>query len=455
MENRVQHVIGVIDKVVRRPHTQRPPCELWRPGTEHLHEMQPEPMECSFVLYEEDGKTPIKAFKKQFLNWGRTVAFQPSYIFQPNTPGGVEHIVQWAKKNGKRVRVIGYQHSWTNLFGENGDVLISLFSIRVAESYPASHPPYDPEGNVFERIELLEEREIDGQKYGFLKLGAGVTNYQLREWTHQNQFSDGSRYYFPLNVVLTEITIGGSTAASCHGAGFNNKTISDLVVELEFVNVHGVRQTVKGPEAREFIGQTKEKQDNVGSLAIHTAAGSFGLLGVVLCLTFKLEPMKYARMNPFKRKVEHTIPPPVDRKRFPLPQHMEENSPKSEELWKDFMITAGASDYSEWFWFASHRECWVNCWNAQSSVPENCEFYPTRVEGWIQEKEVVLGQEFFNSEFLRQFPPEFIAKIFSKWFLSLLFFILSLCVCFVCCCSFFSSEIILCLSVSPFVIILY
>jgi hypothetical protein len=28
MENRVQHVIGVIDKVVRRPHTQRPACEL-------------------------------------------------------------------------------------------------------------------------------------------------------------------------------------------------------------------------------------------------------------------------------------------------------------------------------------------------------------------------------------------------------------------------------------------
>jgi FAD/FMN-containing dehydrogenase len=184
---------------------------------------------------------------------GKNCSFPTFVYLSTNTPGGAEHIVQWAKKIGKRVRVIGYQHSWTNLFGENGDVLISLFSIRVAESYPASHPPYDPEGNVFERIELLEEGEIDGQKYGFLKLGAGVTNYQLREWTHQNQFSDGSGYYFPLNVVLTE-TIGGSTAASCHGAGFNNKTISDLVVKLEFVNVHGVRQTVKGPEAREFIG---------------------------------------------------------------------------------------------------------------------------------------------------------------------------------------------------------
>ena len=54
----------------------------------------------------------------------------------------------------------------------------------------------------------------------------------------------GRKYTIPLNVIMSEITFGGSNAPICHGAGLRNKTLSDLVYEIEFVNANGELQKV-------------------------------------------------------------------------------------------------------------------------------------------------------------------------------------------------------------------
>lgn len=55
--------------------------------------------------------------------------------------------------------------------------------------------------------------------------------------------------------------MGGSNAPICHGAGITHKTLSDLVREIEYVDVHGEVQTLGDPAM------------------LKAAAGAFGLLG--------------------------------------------------------------------------------------------------------------------------------------------------------------------------------
>jgi hypothetical protein len=341
-------------------------------------------------LMENDG-TPIKTFTTTFTNWGSTVRFKPEIIYQPSSVEGVCNIVKWATRENKKIRVCGYQHSWANLFGDDGCVMISLFSLEEADQLPAGGlPPYDEEGNVFEKISCKEDE--DGV-YGTVTVGAGVTNYQFQEWAQlREKDPKQNSYYFPFNVVMTEITIGGSNAPMCHGSGIQNATLSDLVTEMTFVNVRGEVQRVVEPDQ------------------LRAAAGCFGLLGVVISLTFKLRKTRYATMSPTKPPVTQAIPPPVG---YRLPRGMTMPG-DADVLWTRFIQLAEQSDYNEWFWFAADDRCWVNCWNAVDNRPENTVDYPTPPEKRLQQLQITFANSVFNSESLNHLPPHCIAKIFSK-----------------------------------------
>jgi hypothetical protein len=47
---------------------------------------------------------------------------------------------------------------------------------------------------------------------------------------------------------MVEITLGGSNATICHGAGRQNMTLSDLVRKIEYVDANGNLQTIENPE---------------------------------------------------------------------------------------------------------------------------------------------------------------------------------------------------------------
>jgi hypothetical protein len=55
---------------------------------------------------------------------------------------------------------------------------------------------------------------------------------------------DGNNWTIPLNVIMVEITFGGSITPICHGAGIRHKTLSDFVVEVEYVDPMGNLRTV-------------------------------------------------------------------------------------------------------------------------------------------------------------------------------------------------------------------
>jgi hypothetical protein len=45
-----------------------------------------------------------------------------------------------------------------------------------------------------------------------------------------------------MDIIAVMITYGGSNATICHGSGLHTQTLSDLVLELEFLNANGELQ---------------------------------------------------------------------------------------------------------------------------------------------------------------------------------------------------------------------
>jgi len=66
---------------------------------------------------------------------------------------------------------------------------------------------------------------------------------QFRRWALDDQ-GGAWMWSVPFNVIMVEITWGGSNAPICHGAGRLHGTLSDLVTEVEFVNAVGELQVV-------------------------------------------------------------------------------------------------------------------------------------------------------------------------------------------------------------------
>ena len=203
-----------------------------------------------------------------------------------------------------------------------------------------------------------------------VRVGAATTNEMLRRWCISNK-----RCTLPLNVIMVEITIGGSNGPICHGSGVMHQTLSDLVHAIEYVDANGMRQTIT------------EKDGNF----LKAASGCFGLIGVITHLVLKLDKMSYAIMKPIKVDVIDAIPPPHDMLHL-VPKALKQYRTDAQirESMKRFEENAGHF-YSEWFWFPFADQVWINCWQNQEIADdddgEGVEEYPPKkkiVTQWLE-----------------------------------------------------------------------
>ncbi|KAJ7203895.1 hypothetical protein GGX14DRAFT_648172 [Mycena pura] len=176
---------------------------------------------------------------------------------------------------------------------------------------------------------------------------------------------------------MVEITMGGANAPICHGAGRRHLTVSDYVRRVEYVDCRGVVQTVSHPRQ------------------LKVAAGAFGLLGVVTHLTFELDAMTYAVMEPRKVDIGLAISiPPLRKEDIPPVLRAEWYSKQDAEVQmesarQEFVRRARDDYYSEWFWFTYQQKAWVNTWNpvsvAEAAVqyPSDVEIFLQWLEGWV------------------------------------------------------------------------
>lgn len=153
---------------------------------------------------------------------------------------------------------------------------------------------------------------------------------------------------------MVEVTFGGTNAPICHGAGLSSSTLSDLVVQVDYVDANGELQSVVDPDE------------------LRAASGCFGLLGVVVSLTLQLDKMARAELEPKKQHFVLAIPPP---KGYQLPKQVEEEIQQMgftekdlEAAREEFVKKCEEDYYVEWFWFPYQRYAWTNTWKSKSLV---------------------------------------------------------------------------------------
>lgn len=336
----------------------------------------------NFSVYDDPkNKHKVSAyFDKEFQNWGRTVKNVPRITCVPTTSYGIQQVVRYAKTFDMNVRVSGYRHSWSPIFGKNGQILISTLDLHKATVLPNFESL--PDSEVGECPTELNAITFQGTpeagKNRLVRVGTAVTNQQLRRWCNSQEGKLAST--LPLNVIMVEITLGGSNAPICHGAGRSHTTLSDLVHTIEYVDANGNIQ--------------KLSKDTDPDL-MKAASGCFGLLGIITHITLEMMPMTYAVMRPQKLHITEAIPLPPEMATEDLPHVLRPETPMTKEqrakAQAAFEDRARNNFYAEWFWFPYTSKVWVNCWNTTDDPKGEAE-YPTDTQVVIQWFQTVAAQ---------------------------------------------------------------
>lgn len=290
----------------------------------------------------------------------------PAYTCIPTTVAAIQHIITYAKALDMGVRCAGFRkcppctptcfcvlicwpgHSWAPLFGRDKQILISLLPLAEVDIIPnvTALPLPETPFTELETIELVKDGIPRVSGNVLVRVGVSTTNERLRRWcVEQNK-----KYTYSLNVIMVEMTVGGTNGPICHGAGIRHQSLSDLVRKVEYVDCNGKKRTVTEPEH------------------LRAAAGCFGLMGVITHLTLEFQPMTYALLQPQKLPAVRAVPPPDDMADSEIPPALRVTV-TPEERASDiatFERHCREDYYSEWFWFPYSDRCWINCWNDTS-----------------------------------------------------------------------------------------
>ena len=233
------------------------------------------------------------------------------------------------------------------LYSSPEDVVITFIPPNLCAELPYEDPPSEWHSEL-QGVAIVDS--VNGVKpspdHVFAKVMAGTTNNQFREWCHATE-----SWALPFNTVVLAVTFGGTNATICHGAGLGTSTLSDLVLEVCYVDASGNDQCVTDP------------------VELKAAAGCFGMLGIVTSITIQMEKMTVAEMRPTQVPVVLAIPPP---KGFPIPliiqaQMKDANITDAdvETARLDWIRRCEEDHFHEWFWFPFQKNAWVNTWKRQ------------------------------------------------------------------------------------------
>mmetsp|Transcript_21794 Transcript_21794/g.19854 ORF Transcript_21794/g.19854 Transcript_21794/m.19854 type:complete len:561 (-) Transcript_21794:88-1770(-) len=337
--------------------------------------------------------------RNKFNNWGLTVRNTPEYFFAPKTVQGIKNLVKWAGSNGYRVRCNGFRHTWGNLYADDTDaehkyILVSMLKFSIATdisigSLIVNPLDLDDPGNELIFIEIVNT--APDESYAYCKIGAATSNEYFRKWCADPQ---NGKWTIPMNVILVEITFGGSNAMMCHGAGWKQKTLSDIVVRIDYIDAYGNEAFVTDP------------------VTIKSAAGCFGLLGVVTFITIKLDSMSYAYLDPQKVSALRAVPYESSYVSDNLIKHFGHKVTPEQHAQDILAFNSNCEKrYSEFFWFVLEPNCWVNCWD-DTGAKKDVVDYPPYFDSWVQNK----LEEFFqlaNHAILKYLPAQMQIKLIN------------------------------------------
>ncbi|KAL9108479.1 MAG: hypothetical protein Q9227_006694 [Pyrenula ochraceoflavens] len=349
------------------------------------------------IIFEDAAEKKImEAYSDvPFENWGQSVQNKPKFTMVPSTVLGIQNLVKYAAEQDLRVRCAGFRHSWSSIFSQDNHIFVSFVNLEEVTTLP-DPMSLIPGEYTTEHVPELKTIELKGEVSEgkrLCRIGSAVTNEDFRRWSVANK-----AWAIPVDVILVEVTIGGVNGPICHGAGWRHKTISDYVRSIEYVDCNGKLQEVNDPEH------------------LKTAAGCFGLLGVVTHITFELDAMTYAVMEPRKVDVCLAIPP-LDKEEIPpalrSSWHDSQEAPKLlADAKTDFFRRAKDDYYSEWFWFTYQQRAWVNTWKNDPSA-DNLNVYPSPAQVFLAWLEGWLGNVLISLSFFQALPGPWQAQLLA------------------------------------------
>ncbi|CCO35577.1 hypothetical protein BN14_09695 [Rhizoctonia solani AG-1 IB] len=260
--------------------------------TKIAHELLSKAIDFPHNVFERGGQKMKYVPSLPFENWGLTVNNTPASTFIARTEEGLRSLVKWAgeQKPNKKVRVAGYRHTWTDFFSNDNEVLVMLLPLEYLVSLSATSPSLQAiQALGSDLVGISDPIPVDGSKskHALCTVKAGTTNEMFRTWCLQKR-----RWCLPFNVIMVEITFGGSNGPICHGSGLKSTTLSDIVEEFYYIDPNGESKCIKDRNQ------------------LRAASGCFGLLGICTAVTLRLDAMTMAVMNPVRQPLSLAIPPP-------------------------------------------------------------------------------------------------------------------------------------------------
>ena len=172
------------------------------------------------------------------------------------------------------------------------------------------------------------------------------------------------RMFIPTTGALASINAVGFLAAGCHGTGWNQQTVSDLITEIEFVAADG--------HVHVFSDETTPSD-------MPAARVSLGMLGIITRVTLRVEPL-------FKLLDEELV--------FPTENIMGPNPSKTggEISTVNLHKLLVSNEYVELFWFPGSGfdgSIWLKKFNRTDADIRDV---PLRPDGWVDKvADAVMG----------------------------------------------------------------
>jgi D-arabinono-1,4-lactone oxidase/FAD binding domain len=187
-----------------------------------------------------------------WTNWAGSLTAAPSQLLHPASASDLQSIV--LNNRGKTIRAAGTGHSWSPLV-PTGDVLVDMSNV-VGDG---------------------------GRKAWRWQQGGRdlVTLVPSARWADvRDALTDPSvgvpRMYLPTAGVVPSINATGFLAAGCHGTGWMQLTVSDLIHEIQII----------GADGKVHVFSEDSTPDEMPAVRVN-----LGTLGLISQVTLNVEPM--------------------------------------------------------------------------------------------------------------------------------------------------------------------
>ncbi|MCS7074405.1 MAG: FAD-binding protein [Bacteroidia bacterium] len=175
-----------------------------------------------------------KVANYRFQNWGKTIDTTVQELIYPNSEESLTEIIQQAVKSGKKIRVVGSGHSWTQLVKTN-QILVSL----------------DDWQGIIEINKPLLQATVK----------AGTKLFRLSELLAANGMAMENM------GDIDRQSIAGALSSGTHGTGIQFGVLANQLREITFINGKGELVTCS-PENNPRL--FKAAQVSLGSLGVIT-----------------------------------------------------------------------------------------------------------------------------------------------------------------------------------------